>query len=260
MKRAAVVSSLALVLLATVACEQPNKEPVVLPGPPEQLVPDHWTPLEVRDAGQGTVGPVAVGRQSRRLTVTQLEASLKEVSGSEWTVDVALPSVLDGGRPAVVPVSILPFVGPSMGRADFINEFRNDDSINPMFTKLYDNWASDVCGALVLKDLDPANATKRLMVRPVAWDGGVPASARRAAVLENVRLARLHFHSVFTPPERAEAELGHLADTFEAVSGRFRAEHVSDGGPRAFTDEVSDAYAWVAVCTLLTTDPEFVTY
>lgn len=266
-------------LLLLTACPAPNPEPIIVPAPPEELVIDHWTPIAGRDAGQGATGPVPVGRVSRRLTVHQLDHTIRSLAGEGWMLNGAAETAErfpDGGAQGFGAFSVdaLLFVGAGMGRADYLTEFRETTDVTPTFAKLMDNWASHQCVLMALKDYT-TDGGARLLVHQLPDetllpDGGAPAG-RRATVLENLRLARLHFQGVYTTPQNAAAELGPLADTFDAIALRQRLETVpeSDGGVRVgpdggveyrFTPTLSDLAAFGAACTLLLTDPEFVTY
>lgn len=264
-----------LLLLAAwfAACPAPTTpDPIIVPPPPEQLVLDHWTPVAALDAGAGRVGPVPVGRVSRRLTVQQLDATLRMLAGDGWSLQASIETAErfpDGGAQGSGPISVdaLIFLGAGMGHADYLTEFRETTDVTPTFAKLMDNWASHQCVVMVLHDFTTTDAGARLFAAQIPdeallADGGSPA-ARRAVVLENLRRARLHFQGVYTAPERAEAELGSLADVVDAVSLRRRAETQPepDGGARRrYTDQLSDLAGFGAACTLILTDPEFVTY
>ncbi|MBL8909298.1 MAG: hypothetical protein JNM17_01220 [Archangium sp.] len=268
-------------LLALSACPaQPTPDPIIVPAPPEDLVIDHWTPVVGRDAGMGNLGPLPVGRVSRRLTVHQLDQTIRSLAGTGWMLNGALPTA--ERNPDDTPqgfgafsVDALLFLGAGMGRADYLTEFRETTDVTPTFAKLMDNWAAHQCVLMVLDDYTTPDSGTQFFAE--VWpentfqsDGG-PSPARRAAVVENLRLARLHFQGIYTQPQNAEAELGALANTFDAIALRQRNELVleADGGvviapdgglTYRFNADQSDLSAFGAACTLLLTDPEFVTY
>jgi hypothetical protein len=134
-----------------------------------------------------------------------------------------------------------------------------------------DNWASHQCVVAATVDFttnySAGDAGSPIYVQqvpePTLLPDGGSTPGRRATLLESVRLARLHFQSVYTAPARAEAELGSLVDAAEAVSRSRRAETriLDDGGvgPR-YSPAQADLAGIAAACTLLLTDPEFVTY
>jgi hypothetical protein len=260
---------LLLSLATLLVCACPGKPAVIDPPPPppppapETLVVDHWTKVAIADAGSGAVGPNAIGWNGRRLTVHQLERSLEASLGTRWRMQFGAREMeRDAG--VDVPFDVLIFVGPSLGRADYLTEFRESSDIGPTFTKMMDNWASQSCVDAVLADVNRPAADRRVMeeVPEAALPDGGTSTARRATILENARLARLHLQSVYTPPAAAEAELGHLVTVFETVAARFRR-----GDPMAMPVIIpalpapqADIGAMAAVCTLLATDPEFVTY
>ena len=258
--------TLLLSVATLLLCACPGKPTVVDPPPPpepEMLVVDHWTPVAVADAGSGAVGPNAIGWNGRRLTVHQIERSLEATLGTSWRMQFGAKE-LERDAGVLVPFDVLIFVGPSLGRADYVTEFRESSDIGPTFTKMMDNWVSQVCTDAVLSDTGRPLADRRVMkeIPEAALADGGTTMARRATILENARLARLHLQSIYTPPAAAEAELGHLVTVFETVAARFR-----QGDPTAMPVVIpqlpaaqADVGAMAAVCTLLASDPEFVTY
>lgn len=252
---------LAVVLaLALAGC--PDAPPPPAP-PAEPVVPEHWTPVPSGDAGAAAAGPLPLAWQRRRLSVHQLERSLEAALATRWQMSFTAPDLeRDGG--VEVPFDVLLYVGPSMGRADYLTEFRESADIGPTFTKLMDNWAAQACVDAVLADT-ARPAAQRLVLKqapePPLPDGGT-SPARRATILENARLARLHLQSVYTPPAEAEGELGHLVGVHETVAARFRAGDLTATPvliPPLPADQ-PDLAAMAVVCMLLATDPEFVTY
>jgi hypothetical protein len=239
-----------LLLLALAACPAEPPAPVV---EPEPLVMDHWSGAGSGGVGDATLGPVAIGRVARRLTVHQLESSMKALTGTGWTGTIEHQAIGEDGGNATVTVDALPFLGANLGRADYLNDFRENADVGPSFAKYLDNWVAESCWQVVSADYGSTGPGRRFVLElPVdaLADGGVPAERHRAS-LENVRLARLHFQSVYTSAANAQAQLQPLLDTLEAEARRMRPMYGA---------QLSDMAGWALVCTLMLTDPEFVTY
>ncbi|MBL8953055.1 MAG: hypothetical protein JNK82_19920 [Myxococcaceae bacterium] len=226
---------LAVCWVASSACPG---EPAVVAPPPELTVKDHWSSVDVADAGPASLGPEPLGRRSRRLSVQQLEQTIITLTGDTWAVGPANP-----------PIEVVPFLRTVLGQPDYLSEFRESLDIGPTFTKFMDNWASEVCASMVVRDLTQPNpALRRFVMRiPPASDAGTDNAAVRAAVEQNLRDAKLHLHGELVSPAETAA-----IEPYVEVWQQLYLRNLADPYP--------DAWAWAGVCTLMLTDPEFVTY
>ncbi len=106
-----------------------------------------------------------VGRAPRRISVDQLDASIKQVLGRSWNA--------------------LGYLGPSMGKADFAYVTTESTEVNLVFTKFLDDGARELCHATAREDLEKTDATTRILSRFIP-DPKKPATADAAAVEKNL--------------------------------------------------------------------------
>lgn len=174
------------------------------------------------DRGPGEVGPRPEGRIPRRLSITQIDRTLRSTFGDTWTTDDPR-------------VEIFPILGPMLGQPDYITDSVESLDPSPLFAKFMDNMAAKKCVTAVLADLGSPPPASPVIVK------------FRSDVDQNLRYLRLLLHAVYVPPgsTREIADLRELYDTLRANTEN---------------PDLAEVIGWTGVCTAMLTDPEFMTY
>jgi hypothetical protein len=175
------------------------------------------------DLGPGSAGPRTEGRVPRRLSIAQIDETIRATFGDTWVA---------GDPPA--RLEIFPILGPMLGQPDYLGE--NSESLDPtpLFAKFMDNMASKMCLDAVLKDLAPTPPAKPIILR------------FRADPDKNLRYLRLLLHAVYVP-ENSTQEIADLRVLHDQVLANSEPQY-------------AEALAWTGVCIAMLTAPEFMTY
>ena len=176
----------------------------------------------------------------KRLSVDMLQASLPIVAGDDaegrpigWTItrnNRAIDALSNEG------------LGGALGRPDYVQVTAEPALPTPLYGKLMDDMARDVCVKIIAADLARPDASRRTLARFASLDAADGANTP-AAIGANLRYLKLRFlgQKVDDDDDRAIADLR----TLYAVAS-------SDGAdPRA---------GWTAVCVGLLVSPTFHLY
>lgn len=164
-----------------------------------------------------------VGRAPRRLTVTQLDASIQAAVGRRWT-----------GLDAVAA---------SLGRADFNMVVSENTEPNLVFAKFLEDGARSVCLATAQADLAATTASARILANRLPDSLTNLTTIPAAAVQANL----VYLSTRFWGEELAGAELGEWTTLFQQLAARAQTVNRRD-------------HALAAICIAMMTDPRFLTY
>ena len=223
-----------LVVSATGCSDEPARGPQVSlpPGDVGAGQPQDSGPPE--DAASPDAVPVAPlapgGRRVRRMTVSQLVASVPVITGGlRWTENFGQGDL-----------DMLEVLAPTLGVPDYLLVTEENLEASMIIAKFLQDMAHRLCLAWVAQDRAAA-PSERTLVQHADWD-----SVDAAAVRANLRQLQLRFFSRFVPE--------HDDGSVEALYGLFAA--ASAGAPAGA--EARDG--WLAVCIAMMTDPEMVIY
>jgi len=215
--------------------------------PTADVAPPGGTPTaEAEPVGPGLpvdhppVELAPVSRAPERLTVDMLQASLPIVAGDgadgrpiTWTItrnNRAVEALSDEG------------LGRTLGRPDYVQVTEEPALPTPLYAKLMDDMARDVCAKIVVADLARPDASARTLTRFAPLAPG-PEAADPAAVGSNLRYLMLRFHGQKIAADD-EASIADLRALYDATSS-------GGADPRA---------GWTAVCVGLLVSPSFHIY
>lgn len=155
---------------------------------------------------------------TRRMTIDQLEGSVRVVSGGvDWKTQARTgPGMLNSYEPEQL--------GATLGRPDYIMVLSEPAEVNSLYVKFADDMARYVCDAIVEQDATTTGADNRVMTRFVDND----ETEDSAKINENLRYLLLRFLGQYTTSEAETAPLkavfdGTVASTTEIPAGSTRA-------------------------------------
>jgi hypothetical protein len=226
--------ALALIALAP-ACSK-NEEKALPPPVDGQLEPvpnphGSVTPLPDPEMQSGSVG-----RAPRRITVAQLDTSIRTTVGRGWECPMGAPSSCVD----------LADVAPSLGKADFANVSTENIEPNLVFAKFLEDGARDVCMAQATSELTVADPNARVLSRTVPTLIG---TAGNLTLLSDAQVTELvvYLSTRFWGAPLSGEELPKWKSFF------------TQAATRAETIKKRDQ-AFAALCIALMTDSRFLTY
>lgn len=191
----------------------PTPPPTVVPHPPVDVTPGPAVDA-VTDRG--------IGRPPRRMTIDQLDASLRAVTGGiGWT---------QGANNRFVQLSA------TLGVPDYIERTEEDLEPGLLFQKFLEDAAGDVCAALVARE----RSAPSVFLTQAGVDAELPAD--EMAVRGTLADALLRFHGRAVDPTDPQLEPWFfLWESLRQVTG--------DGEA-----------TWRSTCVALITHPDFASY
>ena len=212
--------------VALVACASPSEEPSTTSGAlavSESSEESTVSKEHIADAEKlPSFEPPTRARQ--RLNIDQLSASIEQVSGGlNWSAGNSI---------------LWEALAPTLGKPDFVQSTQEDLLPSQLFHKFLDDAARQVCGEMVLLEVEGAVEVNRLMVHVSPEDPmGDPE-----AIDQNLRHLLLAFHGKRFEPEAPELiQWRWLVDSVHAAS-------------------TEPTEAWNATCVALITHPRFFSY
>ena len=194
---------------------------------PPEPDPDvgNFDPIDSQDVAQES----QAGRDFRRMDISQLSASIEQVTGHKWTREDARYGTIDRFEE----------LSATLGVPDYIETVSDPLEPSLLFQKFLDDAALDVCPKLVADDLARADGERWLMshIGPEATFESDPTGARTT-----LQDALLRFHGKALAEDSQELE--------EWVFLMRSLEQV------ASTPEAR----WEALCVALITHPDFYLY
>ncbi|HYI02780.1 hypothetical protein [Hyalangium sp.] len=227
--------ALALLALAP-ACSSKSEDKPLPPPVDGQLEPipnPHGTvtPLPDPEMQAGSVG-----RAPRRITVAQLDTSIRTAVGRPWECAAGAPSsCID-----------LQDVAPSLGRADFANVVSENTEANLVFAKFLEDGARQVCMEQATAELTVADPNARALSRKV------PTLIGTAGNLTQLSDAQVTEQLVYLSTRFWGAPLS--GDELTKWKSFF-----TQAAARAETIKKRDQ-AFAAMCIAMMTDSRFLTY
>jgi hypothetical protein len=164
-----------------------------------------------------------VGKAPRRISVSQLAASIEVTTGQKWKQ--------------------LDQLAPSLGKADYALVTQETYEPTMVFAKFLDDGAREVCLLAAKADLAATSSEARVLSRDVKDQVATPTSIPAEAVRQNIQTLSVRF---WGSPLRG-AELDDWAQLFSRLATQ---------GEAAKKPE----HAWAALCIAFLTDPRFFTY
>jgi hypothetical protein len=226
--------ALALIALAS-ACSKSEEK--VLPPPMDgQLDPvpnPHGTVTPLPDP---EVQAGSVGRAPRRITVAQLDESIRTTVGRAWVCPVGAPATCVD----------LADVAPSLGKADFANVSTENIEPNLVFAKFLEDGARDVCMAQATSELTVADPNARVLSRTVPTLAGTAGNLTQLSDAQVTELLTYLSTRFWGAPLSSE-ELPKWKNFFTQAAAR------------AETIKKRDQ-AFAAMCIAMMTDSRFLTY
>ncbi|KFE71392.1 hypothetical protein [Hyalangium minutum] len=226
--------ALALIALAP-ACSKSEDKPLPPPldGQLEPVPNPHGTvtPLPDPEMQEGSVG-----RAPRRITVAQLDTSIRTVVGRGWEC------------PANAPSSCVDLadVAPSLGKADFANVSTENTEANLVFAKFLEDGARDVCMAQATAELTVTDPNARVLTRTVPTLTGTAGNLTQLSDAQVTELLTYLSTRFWGAPLSGE-ELPKWKNFFTQAAAR------------AETIKKRDQ-AFAAMCIAMMTDSRFLTY
>ncbi len=216
--------AVALIALAP-ACSQEEKPlPPPVEGQMEPIPNPHGsvTPLPDPELQEGSVG-----RAPRRITVDQLQASIKTTVGIAWTD-------LDGG------------LGTTLGRADYANVVTENIEPNLVFAKFLEDGARKICKQQAQAELNIVDPAVRNLSRNIP---NLKDPATNLTKLSDAQVTELmvYLSTRFWGAPLSGDELTKWKGLFTQVAARAEAVKARD-------------QAFAAMCIAMMTDPRFLTY
>lgn len=185
----------------------------------------HWEPTTDDAAASFGDGGVielgtGVGRQRHRMTIDQLDATMRQATGLRWMV---------GTNPGFTVYRA------TLGVPDYALSTHEDTSVSPLFLKFLSDASRSVCTA-VMAD----TAARALFFHEVQ-----PNSTDQAAIDRNLAYLLRRYHSrPIEPTSRA-------LEPWRALQREARALSSTD---------TTGQVAWTTVCNALLQHPDFYTY
>ena len=164
-----------------------------------------------------------VGRAPRRITVSQLRASIETTTGRQW--------------------SQIDKLSASLGQADYALVNAESAEANLVFAKFLEDGAREVCLAAAQADLDQADAAQRVLSPRVAASIKELTKIDDGAVDENL----VYLSTRFWGQPLSGPELVTWRDSFKKIASIAETAKKRREG-------------WGAICVALMTDPRFLTY
>jgi len=226
--------ALAFIALASACSKSEEKAlPPPVDGQLEPVPNPHGTvtPLPDPDVQAGSVG-----RAPRRITVAQLDASIRTAVGRGWECPVGAPSSCVD----------LADVAPSLGKADFANVSSENTEPNLVFAKFLEDGARDVCMAQALAELTVADPNARVLSRTVPTLIGT-AGTLTALSDAQVTEVLVYLSTRFWGAPLAGEELTRWKSFFTQAASRAEAIRKRD-------------QAFAVMCIAMMTDSRFLTY
>lgn len=121
----------------------------------------------------------------------------------------------------------------TLGRANYLQLNKNNDSVTKLFMKLMDDMAMNVCKRVIAADYAKKTVSQRVFVR------------NETDIYANLRFIRLKFHGIYVPAS-SQTSLDKLKALYDATYAK------------ATKDKAKKA--WELVCIATLTSPEFYTY
>lgn len=216
--------ALALLALAP-ACSKSEETPLPPPmdGQLEPIPNPHGsvTPLPDPEMQEGSVG-----RAPRRITVAQLDTSIKTAVGREWTA--------------------LDDLAPSLGRADFANIVTENTEPNLVFAKFLEDGARTVCLAQATSELNIADPNARVLSRPIPTLSGTAGNLTQLTDAQVTELV-VYLSTRFWGAPLSGEELTKWKGFFTQAATRAESIRKRD-------------HAFAALCVAMLTDSRFITY
>jgi len=225
--RISTVFLLTVALLALGACAAP--EPVVEPAAPTVPAPqaaglDHQGDGDL--SGHAPL-PEAPWASRRRMTVDQLNASIRAVTGGIGWED-------GNGNDLFEELS------GTLGKPDFIDSTMEDLTVSLLFQKFLGDAARDVCTQLSDREIDPGSTADPVLFLHAGLEDTVETNP--AGIDQNLQALLLRFHGQSVPLDSERLNPWRWLFTSSV--------HVT-GDP---------VVAWRAVCVGLLTHPDFYSY
>ena len=215
--------ALALLALAPACSSKPEDKPVMAPvdGTLEPVSNPHdaVTPLPDPEMQQGSVG-----RAPRRITVSQLDMSIRTAVGRPWTSLDAL--------------------APSLGRADFANVSTENIEPNLVFAKFLEDGAREVCLTQAAAELTQTDPNLRTLARTLPT--GAVGDLTKLTDAQKTELV-VYLSTRFWGAPLAGAEQTQWKNFFTQAASRAEAIKKRD-------------QALAALCIAMMTDTRFFTY
>ena len=227
MRRLALTAA-ALLALATGCNKSPQEKPAPVEGTLEPVAnphgPDDFQPLPDPEAQGGSVG-----RQPRRLTVSQLDQAILQAVGRRWDGSDGIDAR-----------------APSLGRADFALVNSENTEPNLVFAKFLEDGARDVCMAQATSELTVADPNARVLSRTVPTLAGTAGNLTQLSDAQVTELLTYLSTRFWGAPLSSE-ELPKWKNFFTQAAAR------------AETIKKRDQ-AFAAMCIAMMTDSRFLTY
>lgn len=182
-----------------------------------------------------------VGRQSARMTVMQLERSLKTVLRS--SPDDPLSWEIEYGKQRV---DLFAALGTTIGNPDYIRVTEEPAVPNALYVKFIHDMAANMCRQAAEADANKSDANKRVLARHVERD----AEAIDANFDKNLDYLHLRFFGDGISEQDSEPKAALTTLFSEAVA----ASKKSGSSTPAALD------GWKAVCHAMLTSPSFHIY
>jgi hypothetical protein len=208
-------------LAALLGCSS-SKSAEPTPKPAELMpVPENHPPTQALPDPELSGGHV--GRAPRRITVSQLRASIETTAGRQW--------------------SQIDRLSASLGQADYALVNAESAEANLVFAKFLEDGAREVCLAAAQADIDQPDAAQRVL------SPRVPASIKELNKIDDPAIDDnlVYLSTRFWGQPLSEPELGTWRDSFKKIAS------IAETGKKR-------REGWGAMCIALMTDPRFLTY